>query len=83
VLVITKRRAARVTDLNSEERNDLFTLAASVQKIMEFVHGASSSTVNIQDGPDAGQTISVNNSDIINHYPMSVSQLSVCLIVLA
>jgi len=35
----------------------MFCLAQKVQIIMESVHGATSSTIAVQDGRDAGQTI--------------------------
>lgn len=39
---------------------DLFRTVQRVQGVMEKVHDTTSSTVVIQDGPDAGQTIWVN-----------------------
>lgn len=35
----------------------MFQLTQKVQEIMEKIHGAGSSTITIQDGKDAGQTV--------------------------
>ena len=51
------RVVARVPDMSAEEVADLFVTAQLVQRGMETLHGVSSSTVCVQDGPDAGQTI--------------------------
>lgn len=39
--------------------SDLFQTVVKVQKIMETVHNAESSTICVQDGKYAGQTIPV------------------------
>lgn len=57
VLVIPIRVAKRYSDLSSLEVADLFRTVQRVQGVMEKVHDTTSSTVVIQDGPDAGQTI--------------------------
>ncbi|XP_077294894.1 ntrilase and fragile histidine triad fusion protein NitFhit isoform X2 [Arctopsyche grandis] len=57
VLVAPKRKAKRSTDLTPEEASDFFHTVIKVQKVMEEVHQTNSSTVTIQDGPDAGQTV--------------------------
>ncbi|XP_021963740.1 nitrilase and fragile histidine triad fusion protein NitFhit isoform X3 [Folsomia candida] len=57
VLISTKRVAKRLSDLYPEEVADLFLLAQKVEQIMESVHNVTSSTVTLQDGKDAGQTV--------------------------
>ena len=57
VLVSTKRVVPRFTDLTPEETQDLWALAQRVGAAMERHHKASSLTLTIQDGPDAGQTV--------------------------
>merc|ERR1740128_538657 len=57
VLVIPIRRALRLTDLLPDEISDLFLTVQKVQRGMELFHQTSSSTVTVQDGPDAGQSI--------------------------
>jgi len=57
VLVSTKRVAPRFTDLTAEEVSDLWTLSQRVGSAVEKHFGASSLTLAIQDGPEAGQTV--------------------------
>lgn len=47
----------RLSDLNKDELFDLFLLVQKTQNAIERMHGATSSTVAIQDGKDAGQSI--------------------------
>lgn len=47
----------RFADLNSAEVLDLFLLVQKVQKVIETIFCANSSTIAIQDGPEAGQSI--------------------------
>ncbi|KAG8230204.1 hypothetical protein J437_LFUL009265 [Ladona fulva] len=55
----------RLSDLTAEENEDFFDVVRIVQRGMEEVHQASSSTIAIQDGPDAGQTIQHVHAHII------------------
>ncbi|XP_058115723.1 nitrilase and fragile histidine triad fusion protein NitFhit [Anopheles ziemanni] len=57
VLVSIKRPAHRLPDLTPAERNDFFQTVCKVQKVAERLYNASSSTVTVQDGPEAGQTV--------------------------
>lgn len=57
VLVAPIREAVRNQDLTDEEAEDFFKTIRLVQKLMETVHETNSSTVTIQDGVDAGQTV--------------------------
>ncbi len=59
VLVAPKRIVKRVSDLTPIEVSDLFLLAQKVEELMERVHGSNSSTLTIQDGAEAGQTVEV------------------------
>lgn len=47
----------RFTDLSAEEVSDLWTLAQKVGSVLEKFHGATSLTLTIQDGTEAGQTV--------------------------
>lgn len=44
-------------DLTPAEINDMFQTACKVQKVAERLYEGSSSTVTVQDGPEAGQTV--------------------------
>ncbi|XP_975421.2 nitrilase and fragile histidine triad fusion protein NitFhit isoform X1 [Tribolium castaneum] len=57
VLISTVRCCKRLEDLTSEEVTDLFLTAVKVQKAVENEYSASSSTLCVQDGKHAGQTI--------------------------
>lgn len=58
LLAIPKRNSAlRLSDLTPDEIQDLFMTVQEAQKLTESFHSATSSTVSIQDGPDAGQTV--------------------------
>lgn len=56
-LVATKRIVPRLHLLNPQEISDLFITVTSVQRAVEEMHNCTSSTIVVQDGPDAGQTI--------------------------
>lgn len=55
------RTVFKFTQLSNEEVKDIFLTVQKVQKVVEQVHNANSSTIVIQDGKDAGQTIEVCN----------------------
>jgi diadenosine tetraphosphate (Ap4A) HIT family hydrolase len=48
-----------MSDLTAQEVSDLFQVSQKVQRVMENIHQTSSSTLAVQDGPDAGQTVKV------------------------
>ena len=50
-------RAPPHTDLSDEEISDLWRTVAVIQRALEREHDTSSSTLAIQDGPLAGQTV--------------------------
>lgn len=60
VLVASIRPAKRLEDLYPEEVSDLFQTVVKVQTVMERVYKCESSTICIQDGKYAGQTVPVN-----------------------
>jgi len=53
------RAVEKLTDLSKDEVGDLFLAVQKVQKIIEQVHNTDSSSIVIQDGQHAGQTIKV------------------------
>lgn len=57
VLISTLRLTRRLQDLSQEEIADLFQTAVKVSKVIELAYGAQSSTVCVQDGASAGQTV--------------------------
>ena len=58
------RPAERLKDLTPEEVADFFQTVIKVQKVMEAVHSSTSSTICVQDGVDAGQTVHVSGKDV-------------------
>ncbi|KAI0566519.1 bis(5'-adenosyl)-triphosphatase isoform X1 [Gracilaria domingensis] len=56
-LVVSRRVAARVADLTSEELADLWKVACSISKPLEQFYKAEALTFALQDGPVAGQTV--------------------------
>lgn len=60
VLVSTLRVAPRLVDLSQEEISDLFQTVVRVQRVMETDQRTISTTVCVQDGPLAGQTVPVS-----------------------
>ncbi|KAF4533445.1 hypothetical protein B566_EDAN001171 [Ephemera danica] len=50
-------KVKKMSDLTAQEVADLFQVTQKVQKVMEDIHQVSSSTIAVQDGPDAGQTV--------------------------
>lgn len=57
VLVASRRPVKRLKDLLPDEAADFFDTVLKVQKITEIYHQTMSSTVTIQDGEYAGQTV--------------------------
>lgn len=60
VLCAPNRIVKKLTDLTDQETADLFNVAKNVQKLIEEFYGVTSSTISIQDGDEAGQTVPVN-----------------------
>ncbi|XP_034023393.1 bis(5'-adenosyl)-triphosphatase isoform X1 [Thalassophryne amazonica] len=57
VLVCPLRPVERFRDLRPDEMTDLFCTTQKVANMVEKVFNASSLTIAIQDGPEAGQTV--------------------------
>ncbi|XP_074307721.1 bifunctional bis(5'-adenosyl)-triphosphatase/adenylylsulfatase FHIT [Silene latifolia] len=57
VLVCPRREVKRFADLTVDETSDLWLTAQKVGSQLENYHKASSLTLAIQDGPQAGQTV--------------------------
>ncbi|CAG8609503.1 26008_t:CDS:2, partial [Dentiscutata erythropus] len=57
VLVAPFRVVPRFTELTFEEICDLFSCAQTIGKVIEREYHATSLTIAIQDGPEAGQTV--------------------------
>lgn len=69
MLVSTKKERARYTDLKPDEITDLWLTVQRVQKAVESEYNAKSSTLTIQDGKDAGQTVPHVHVHIIPRTP--------------
>ncbi|CAD5219690.1 unnamed protein product [Bursaphelenchus okinawaensis] len=57
VLVSPIRQVKRLTDLDDKETADLFIVAKKIQKFLETYYKLNATTVCVQDGADAGQTV--------------------------
>ena len=57
LLVIPKAVVPRMQGLNVDQVQDLFLTVQTAQKLIESFFYVSSSTISIQDGPEAGQTV--------------------------
>lgn len=53
------RTMKKFTEMSNDEVKDLFLAVQKVQKANELVHNTNSSTIVIQDGQEAGQTVKV------------------------
>lgn len=60
-MVIPKVIRYRVEDMTSEEAIDLFHTAKYVAAKLEQHFNATSLNFGIQDGPESGQSVKVNN----------------------
>ncbi|KAK9153391.1 hypothetical protein Sjap_000871 [Stephania japonica] len=56
-VVCLAREVKRFVDLTADETSDLWLTAQKVGNKIEHYHEASSLTITIQDGPQAGQTV--------------------------
>ncbi|XP_070495988.1 nitrilase and fragile histidine triad fusion protein NitFhit [Chironomus tepperi] len=57
VLVATKRQIPRVEDMTEAETKELFDAACKISKVLDVYHDAKSTTITVQDGEFAGQTV--------------------------
>lgn len=75
MLVSPLRIAKTMADLTFEECADLFNVVRKVGDAVKTEFKAKSLTVNIQDGPDSGQSVEVRQL----HKPTDVSSVTQCL----
>ncbi|KAI8052364.1 bis-triphosphatase-like protein [Syncephalis plumigaleata] len=57
VLVVSKRNVPRLAELTGDEVADLFQSAQKIARVIEQVYEGEASTLAMQDGPAAGQTV--------------------------
>lgn len=57
VLIATKRLVSRVEDMTEAETRELFSIACKISKVLDEYHCAESTTITVQDGEFAGQTV--------------------------
>ncbi|KAE8149122.1 HIT-like domain-containing protein [Aspergillus avenaceus] len=57
VLISPRRVVPRVSDLTASETTDLFLTVRRVGRMIERVYGATSLSIAVQDGVDAGQSV--------------------------
>lgn len=60
VLVASRRCVARLKDLKPDEIIDFFMTVCKCQRLLEQHYGTNASTVTVQDGECAGQTVKVS-----------------------
>ncbi|GFO26228.1 Bis(5'-adenosyl)-triphosphatase [Plakobranchus ocellatus] len=73
-LVVPLRPAVHMSDLTPAEVTDLFLTVQRVSSVVNQHFGTSSSTVAIQDGPDAGQTVKHVHVHILPRKPGDFEQ---------
>lgn len=73
ILVATRRCVGRLKDLTSEEIVDFFMTVCKTQRLLEEFYETTSSTVTVQDGQFAGQTVRV-----IWKATISIIVISIC-----
>lgn len=56
-MVASKRKVDRLHQLTADEIADFFQTVCKIQKLTERYYGTTSSTVTVQDGEHAGQTV--------------------------
>ncbi|XP_067361435.1 bis(5'-adenosyl)-triphosphatase isoform X2 [Channa argus] len=71
VLVCPLRSVERFRDLQPDELADLFSTTQKVANLVEKHFNATSLTIAIQDGPEAGQTVKLQKHDRENGDPPS------------
>lgn len=64
MLISPLRLAERFGDLTPAEVSDLFQTAQTVSKVIEKHYNSTSLNITVQDGPEAGQTVKVNCTNI-------------------
>lgn len=56
-MVASRRQTLRLKELRADEIADFFYTVCKIQKMLEQYHLTTSSTVTVQDGEHAGQTV--------------------------
>lgn len=56
-MITSRRCVVRLKDLTPEESIDFFQTVCRVQRMSEKFYNTTASTVTVQDGEDAGQTV--------------------------
>lgn len=74
MLVAPHRTVPKFTELSNDEVTDLFLVVQKVQKAIEQLHNSNSSSIVIQDGEDAGQTVKVR---ITNFQLLAIIHLTI------
>lgn len=74
VLVASRRRVQRLKELNAEEAADFFQTVCKVQRMTEHFYSTTSSTVTVQDGELAGQTVAHVHCHVMPRRPGDFAQ---------
>jgi len=74
VLVVPRRAVARMEELEEKEVTDLFLLVQRVDVFLQRHYGVDSTTISIQNGAGAGQTIPHLHVHILPRRPGDFSQ---------
>lgn len=74
VLIATKRCIPRVEQMTVDEKKDLFMMSCQVAKVLDDYHNAKSTTITIQDGEYAGQTVKHVHCHIMPRKPGDFEQ---------
>jgi len=74
VLVVPRRAVARLEELEEKEVTDLFLLVQRVDVFLQKHYGVDSTTISIQNGAGAGQTIPHLHVHILPRRPGDFSQ---------
>jgi len=74
VLVVPRRAVARLEELEEKEVTDLFLLVQRVDGFLQKHYGVDSTTISIQNGAGAGQTIPHLHVHILPRRPGDFSQ---------
>jgi bis(5'-adenosyl)-triphosphatase len=75
VLVSPYRVVQRFSDMTEEEVADLFVTVHRVSRMLERVYGASAMNIPLQDGFDAGQSVSHVHIHIVPRKPQDLDHL--------
>lgn len=74
VLVVSRRAASKLEDLDQKEITELFSTVQKVEMFLQRYYGVDSSTISIQNGALAGQTIPHVHVHILPRRPQDFAQ---------